>query len=66
MVFNKSFSPLFSFNGETLDIVEEYTYLGLLIHKSGNFKKSHKGVITEIKEGIFLPEIYVEGEFCTP
>ena len=35
MVFNKSLSPLFSFNGETLDVVEEYTYLGLLIHKSG-------------------------------
>ena len=29
-------------------------------HNSGNFKKkTHKGVIIEIKEGIFLPEIFV-------
>ena len=53
MVFNKSFSPLFSFNGETLDIVEEYTYLGLLIHKSGSFKKAIKELSLKSKRAFF-------------
>ena len=36
-----------------LDIVEEYTYLGLLIHKSGNFKKAIKELSLKSKRAFF-------------
>ena len=53
MVFNKSLSPLFSCKRDTLDVVEEYTYLGLLIHKSGNFTKAIKELSLKSRRAFF-------------
>ena len=41
MIFNKAkYNIEVKYQGNNLDIVTEYTYLGLLIHKSGSFSRA--------------------------
>ena len=53
MVFNKKCKPSFIYHGVDLDVVDEYTYLGLVIHKSGNFTKAIKELATKAQRAYY-------------
>ena len=53
MVFNNTSKPEFHYKGENLEVVEEYTYLGLLIHKSGNFTKAIKDLAMRARRAFY-------------
>jgi hypothetical protein len=67
MIFNKTkVNDVFKYKGDDLQIVHEYTYLGVKIHKSGSFKAAIKALALKAQRAFFALLSKIKGLRLTP
>ena len=51
--FNSNVNPVFTFNGEVIDIEDDFTYLGIVFMSNGSFCKNKSKLVNQGRKALY-------------